>query len=259
MVPVSKRARVGSGSEEAHQEPEECCVCFNEFEEQGPRTKIRPFSCSDGVAHPICRACDRTLFMRNDDKCPTCRAPRSLLSIQAGGWREPPAPVEPPIMMSGLGGTMFFPVDSDSGEPDLFIGLAPQRFFAMSGGAPSDMAVALTRGFHAAVSSRNSRSSHPALARDSAADVSEETDGRPDTSGDAALAAAMSDPGIAAAIEGLNNPAAMDIGTFLRTVRGASASAPGPQARRRHPHVHPAMAMVDESTGLAANPAYQRL
>lgn len=235
MFPASKRAKAGQGSEEAPpepEEPEECCVCFNEFG-SGPRTKVHSFDCNGGQLHAICRACDKTLFMRNDDKCPTCRAERSDASIAAGGYRPAPPPRERPIP-AGFGGMMFFPVDSD--EPDLFMGMVP---------AGSDMGLALTSGFQNAVRNRNSRFavSHPALAP-------------PDTSGDAVIAAALSDPAIAAAMDGLTNPAGMDIRSFLAAVHGAGSSSgsgshPVPipqQARRGHRHrqIHPALAVDDD-------------
>ena len=161
----------------------ECCVCFNEFG-SGLRTIVYPFECTGTVQHPICRGCDRNLFTRNDDKCPTCRADRSAESIAAGGWRPPPAPREEPAP-AGFGGMMFFPVDND-GEPDLFIGTGPMV------GPAADMALALSTGFQAAVRNRNSRAnvSHPALAPDTTADEPVRSSNS-NTSGDAARRCAV--------------------------------------------------------------------
>ena len=55
----------------------ECPICFEQLRFDGPRTVVRPFRCTDG-RHPICRACDSTMYRRHDDRCPTCRAERDV-------------------------------------------------------------------------------------------------------------------------------------------------------------------------------------
>lgn len=72
-------------------EEDECPVCMDPFG-TGPHTKVFPFGCKDGVRHAVCRKCDRTLFMRRDDRCPTCREPRTTESTLAGGHRPMPLP-----------------------------------------------------------------------------------------------------------------------------------------------------------------------
>lgn len=73
----------------------ECPVCMETFEASGPRAEIRPFLCQSGVAHAICSACDRTMYTRQDDRCPTCRANRSGSSVQRNGPR--PMSLPPPM------------------------------------------------------------------------------------------------------------------------------------------------------------------
>lgn len=54
----------------------------------GARTKICPFSCS----HAICRSCDHKMTARNQNRCPTCRAPRrGMTAEQAAPPTDPPA------------------------------------------------------------------------------------------------------------------------------------------------------------------------
>ena len=68
-VKMSKRAR--------RIEPgDECAVCIEALT-QVDRV-VRPFRCS----HFICGGCDAELFRRADDRCPTCRAARTELSMR---------------------------------------------------------------------------------------------------------------------------------------------------------------------------------
>ena len=55
----------------AQREDEECPVCFERT--INDRRPVRSFGCS----HIICNKCDDELFMRADDRCPSCRAPRT--------------------------------------------------------------------------------------------------------------------------------------------------------------------------------------
>lgn len=62
----------------------DCPICFEAFTARGERTMARPFQC----AHPICRSCDHRMCHQEDNRCPTCRAPRKgFTAAQA----EPPA------------------------------------------------------------------------------------------------------------------------------------------------------------------------
>ena len=65
-------ARKRRGGSEQDEETE-CPVCMEAFEAGGARAKVRPFLCEGGVAHALCSACDRTLYVRQDDRCPICR------------------------------------------------------------------------------------------------------------------------------------------------------------------------------------------
>lgn len=105
---TARKRRAGAESEE-----NECPVCMEAFETSGPRTKVRPYLCEDGVAHPLCSACDRTLYVRQDDRCPICRAGRSSSSVVRNGPRPMPVPmalpppmeaVDPLQMVAGFGG-----------------------------------------------------------------------------------------------------------------------------------------------------------
>lgn len=94
---------------------ETCCVCFNAFEASGARTKVYNFTCG---AHSTCRACDRTLYERHADKCPTCRASRDVdASFTVHGARGP-APINDSLaFFGGWGGhggpaRMFFATDT---------------------------------------------------------------------------------------------------------------------------------------------------
>ena len=49
----------------------ECPVCMERTVDD--RSPVRSFACS----HVICNKCDDQLFVRADDRCPTCRAPRT--------------------------------------------------------------------------------------------------------------------------------------------------------------------------------------
>ena len=104
-------------------------MCMETFEASGARAEVRPFLCQSGVAHSICSACDRTMYNRHDDRCPTCRASRSGSSVQRNG----PRPIAlPPPMDGGLGLTMPDHVNIMAGVPRVhptpdFLSWLPRR------------------------------------------------------------------------------------------------------------------------------------
>lgn len=79
----------------------ECPVCMEPYAASGARTKVYAFSCVGGISHAICSACDRTLYVRQEDRCPICRAGRSHNSLQRNGPR--PMQLPPPITDYGFG------------------------------------------------------------------------------------------------------------------------------------------------------------
>ena len=65
---------------------EECPVCMEPYPRDGrteTRLGVRSFQCD----HALCRTCDGRLRTRNDNRCPTCRAPRKGMTPQQA---EPP-------------------------------------------------------------------------------------------------------------------------------------------------------------------------
>lgn len=66
---------------------EECPVCMESYQPSGPRTKVCPFLCEGRFAHAVCSACDRTLYVRGEDRCPICRSTRSGSSVIRNGPR----------------------------------------------------------------------------------------------------------------------------------------------------------------------------
>lgn len=126
----------------------ECCICFNAFEASGPRTKVCSFQCSGGERHATCRACDKTMYSRHTDKCPTCRAPRDVATSDAmhGGRSAPPPPEDAPVLLpggwGGFGaGRMFFAVDSSG----------------FDGVGAGDLGHGMVQGFARASAARHSR------------------------------------------------------------------------------------------------------
>ena len=63
-------------------DPDECCVCYEEFDDMFPRAPGNGKDCSRTIpgmfqcGHATCRDCDRYLQSRNQ-RCPLCRAPRA--------------------------------------------------------------------------------------------------------------------------------------------------------------------------------------
>ncbi len=96
-----------TGQQEAsntHQEREECSICFEEI--TSSRNAVCPFVCN---RHVICRACDRQLILRHENRCPTCRQPRRQRTnnaIHAIG-----------INFSASAGNTHFPFPYDSQPP----------------------------------------------------------------------------------------------------------------------------------------------
>ena len=76
-IPVesaAKRTRESCADETESQNMErmDCAVCLDTIVDF-----VFPFDCG----HPICETCDKELFARADDRCPTCRGPRLPDSI----------------------------------------------------------------------------------------------------------------------------------------------------------------------------------
>lgn len=231
MEPASKRARAGSmgqcmshgraaSATSSTPDGDECPICFNVFETSGPRTKVRPFRCEGGQLHPICRACDCTMFKRHDDRCPTCRAARDVPTSDARyRGRSPPPMREAPVLLpGGWGGVgaaqlMFFPIEPSMDAP----------------AHRADLGSGLVHGFALAAQNRRSRAAQPipvVISVDSDGD-GDDVATAPDTSGDAILAAILGgDNGqISAALEGLTNVADVPLAQFVRHM------APGAHAR----------------------------
>ena len=59
--------------------PTSCPICMEPFDEGVGLTERRPFNCQL-TRHSLCALCDDELLRRCDDRCPMCRAPRSLAS-----------------------------------------------------------------------------------------------------------------------------------------------------------------------------------
>jgi hypothetical protein len=73
-----------AASEEGGGPDNDCPICFEAYRARSERTMTRPFQCT----HTICRSCDHRMRGQEDNRCPTCRAPRQgFTAAQA----EPPA------------------------------------------------------------------------------------------------------------------------------------------------------------------------
>lgn len=152
---MNKRQRESGPSESGGDR--ECPICF---EKLTARTNANPFSCG----HLICHTCDRRMKQCDDQRCPTCRAPRRGLTAAeaeppADRNHDPPAielPFEleefigsianPQVLTHGVGGyglagqrfrrrpntghAMFFPV-----QPPSNMATMPDPFFLMGGGS----------------------------------------------------------------------------------------------------------------------------
>lgn len=80
-VDVSKKS--DADGREGPVSDNDCPICFEGYAARGARTMTRPFQC----AHSICRSCDHRMSGQQDNRCPTCRAPRQgFTAAQA----EPP-------------------------------------------------------------------------------------------------------------------------------------------------------------------------
>ena len=221
-------------------------MCLDSFG-SGPLTKVRPFACGD-APHAVCRKCDRTMFMRNDDRCPICRAARSASSIASGGARPaPPAPdidLPLPIIFAPLAAEVQEGAPADFFRREMRERLSlwlPRRIGAQqtrwsapgaaTRGAATRGAATHGAGGYGELSARRfviDMSDHPAVAAgvDHFAEGSDDVDAVPDTSGDASLARVLSDHGISAALDRL---AQMGGHPMVR----AGPRPPDPPARRR--------------------------
>lgn len=211
-------------------------MCLDSFG-SGPLTKVRPFACGD-APHAVCRKCDRTMFMRNDDRCPICRAARSASSIASGGARPaPPAPdidLPLPIIFAPLAAEIQEGSPADFFRREMRERLSlwlPRRIGAQQTRWSAPGAATHGAGGYGELSARRfvlDMSDHPAVAAgvDHFAEGSDDVDAVPDTSGDAFLARMLSDHGISAAFDGLAQMGG-------HRIARAGPRPPDPPARRR--------------------------
>lgn len=215
----------------------------------GPHTIARPFECTDGVRHALCRTCDQRMFQGHDDRCPTCRAPRSGLSIASSGMRAHGVPVhqrrpdeemtlqhfwipdggdqpvEGYVSVLARPGTdeVFASLEEMLSSVDGRRGLSRARIINSHGhGMLTNAASAdLSRSLRGLVAALGTNAEEPAAQEAGAAVAA------------AAMEAMRADPMTAAALEGLRNPAEVPLGTFLQRVRGNTPPyGPTAQARR---------------------------
>lgn len=191
-----------------------CPVCFEPFNLSGtgPRTIVHSFACNggEGMRHALCRSCDRRMYNAHGDACPICRAPRLGSSIAESGWR-------PPQERDTEFAPMFGPMLTSGGT----------IFFPVDDGDASVPVVEVRR-------------------------IEIGRDGRPVSSNASAstiINDVLGDPVVQAAIEGLRNPGAITVRTFManvgearraRRISAISASAPPAPAS-----VHDAQALAE--------------
>lgn len=235
------------------------------FDSVGPRTKVRPYLCEDGVAHAVCSACDRTLYVRQDDRCPICRAGRSGSSVRRNGPR--PMSLPPPMISHAPGVGVWHDafVSTPGGEAQVradFLSWLPRRVGlngqrVIDGGVPSpvssgagsygmgwggrifypvdvaddgvsaDLGNGFIEAYRAAASGRRRRSEPIDTV------VIEEEDPVPIPSvespinalHDTAMAALLGDQGIGAALHGLTNLHSVSVIDFAHRVQGARRAA----------------------------------
>lgn len=211
-------------------------MCFNPMSVRGAHTIARPFNCQGGVRHAVCRACDQRMFQGHDDRCPTCRAPRSGISIAENGMRPPGIPVHERRPENDITLEHFWIPDAGDepvegyisvlarpGTDDVFASLEEMladrgisRARIVSGNSRATRARAVAPGLASSlrnlVSVMGTSAERPAAQDAGAAIV-------------AAVNAMRNDPQTAAALDGLSNPVEMPLGTFLDRVRGTAAAA----------------------------------
>lgn len=205
MVPVSKRTRTATVSREL----DSCPVCFEPFG-SGANTKVHPFECA-GDRHAICRACDSTLFRRFDDRCVICRATRDLAASTARhGHRPSGTPVHlrqpnpPPFQLTS--GTLFFSLDRPSAANS-----GPRVNILNPESTPEEAA-----NFMARMLSGFSRD------RPIDVDIEEEEPADPPAELASAISVIQSDPGIIAALRGLQSVADTPLGLFIHNMQTAT-------------------------------------
>ena len=209
----------------------ECPICFYQMSERGIHTVVRPFNCG-GERHAICRSCDQRMFSGHDDRCPICRADRSGISICTNGARAPGIPVHQRRPDDGGFSAIahFFAEvvdddDADGGDG----GIRYSSIIARPGTDETfdslEEMIASTVASHGISRALTNR---PRTALRSGINNERPTRESSSNSNSAVIAAVMqtidTDPGIAAAMDGLRNP--FPLGTFLDRVRGLSAGAP---------------------------------
>lgn len=232
------------------EEEAECPVCMEAYEASGPRTKVRPFLCEDGIAHAVCSACDRTLYVRQDDRCPICRAGRSGSSVARNGPRpiSLPPPMEIPSWLLSMGGsinhrhgTMHVPdvlgwlprrvlpdgqriIDGAGANTGVLTSIAGgyggRAFYPIDpveDAPPADLAGGFIAAYQLAAAERRRRSEPLDLAIDAAADADDELSGVEA----AFLARFPPDPRIEAALDGLTNLPGTSVIDFAQRVQGA--------------------------------------
>ena len=230
--------RVRESQAEAESE-NECPVCFNPMGVGGPHTIARPFECS----HALCRRCDHRMFQGHDDRCPTCRAARGGASLAESGDRPPgtpvhlrrPEPVEGTIAeMGGFffanddeGGIHYTSVITAPGGDQVFASL--EEMLSTGRGISRSGTITRIRGANAPALAHALRAfagflgtggERPAIRQAEQAITQ-------------TMNAISDDPQLSAAIDGLNNPTDVSLGTFLQRVRGSNPAAQAQAGRTR--------------------------
>ena len=124
---------------------EECPVCMEPYP-RAARTEtslgVRSFQCQ----HALCRTCDGRLRTQNDNRCPTCRAPRKgMTAAQAEPPRDRNAP-EPDLSdMFGLDAFFRFPSNAAADMAGI-AGLGAAMGFGPYGLNPEQLALMRSRG-----------------------------------------------------------------------------------------------------------------
>jgi len=217
----------------------ECPICMHEFG-SGPRTVVRPFHCTGGQAHGVCRACDSTLWRRIDDRCPVCRAPRDVAAAAARhGAREDGVPVHMRSNEGEMGAaqiaTMFFPVEapySMVSGPSFSI-LRPHDAADVES---ANVVAQLVR----TLATQGAIRGAPFMASIEGNDETGDSRMIPDAIV-ALMAAVHGDRRTADALRGLGDVTTMPLGEYVSRVRGERGSArterrPAPRLRSRRSH-----------------------
>lgn len=213
---------------------EECPVCLHEFDASALRAKLCAFECGGGLRHAVCRSCDARMWRRHDDRCPICRGPRDLvMSARIHGTRGEGTPVHlqpSQVDAGGEGGgsgphLIFFPFDHIVDAREILDVASSPRLDRRVGERRSAVFHRLHSNATARVRLRRfarvprsplvgDANRDDGVARDDAVDVEDAADDAADDVVDAAL----DDPQIRAALQGLARPDLVPLGTFLQRV-----------------------------------------